>query len=370
MKKEPGLLNSSGQSLPLAVLAMGLIIGVAALTIDYGKVLGLRNESQTATSAAVLAAAKSLDQSLTGSSGQISFSSSSGTIAVALPDLQTADTQANQVYQDNILPAISHSSNLNTVTLTYSESLTGSYQSAQQFLQSHSSGIQLPLYIRASASGSTTMNFGSALGIPSAQVKPVSTAVLEADTQAAVNSNFVPLGMPTDPSGNNTCFPQSYLPGSTYFAYRGDSGGNTPPASPMPIKFLGVYGPGTDGWLKLSQKILQVGANVMYVKSKSGSSPWNRLPFQAGDRVILPLVYVKKDTCTTKSNDSPHGQVKLTGFITAKIDSVDPNSEGSHAGFTFTVLSDTAENDVPASPSTAIQSSMPYWFYYSLVPNS
>lgn len=356
MKKEPGLLNSSGQSLPLAVLAMGLIIGVAALTIDYGKVLGLRNESQTATSAAVLAAAKSLDQSLTGSSGQISFSSSSGTIAVALPDLQTADTQANQVYQDNILPAISHSSNLNTVTLTYSESLTGSYQSAQQFLQSHSSGIQLPLYIRASASGSTTMNFGSALGIPSAQVKPVSTAVLEADTQAAVNSNFVPLAMP-----NTT----TYTPGSQFYAYRGDNGkGHAPPSSPTPIKFLRIYGPGSDGWLTLSGSVLTVGSSG----GIPGSSEWNDLSGKGVNPsriVIFPMADPQTSTIHGRN-----GQVQISGFITAKIDSVDPNSEGSHAGFTFTVLSDTVENDVPASPSTAIQSSMPYWFYYSLVPNS
>ena len=198
------------------------------------------------------------------------------------------------------------------------------------------------------------MNFGSALGISAASVRPESTAVFYADTSAANNSNFIPLGMPNK---------YTYSPGTTFYAYRGDPGkGNSAPATPTPINFLGIYGSGADGWLQLNQQILQVGTSFNPAGTP-GSSLWNSLQIKKGDIVIFPVV-VSEKTLRGKN-----GTVPLCGFITAKIDAVNPNSKGSHAGFTFTVLSDTAENDLPSTPSP-IQSGTPYWLYYSLAPNS
>ncbi len=372
MKMFRGLKNSSGQSLPLVILFMGLIIGAAALTIDYGKVSALRNESQAATSAAALAATKSLEGSLqTGSAtgsftvksnGSITFSSLPATITLNLSNVYS---QANTVYQDNIRHAISHTSSLGTLVLTYSETPTGPTQSFNQ--SSSSATLTLPLYIHASASGSTSMNFASALGFAQAKVVPKSTAVFDADTSAVNNGNFIPLGMP------NT-YP--YQPGTTYYAYRGDNGNMSSSSSPIPIMFLGIYGSGSDGWLALGGPMLTVGSSA----GTPGSSEWNNLFGEgvvASRIVMFPLVDAQ--TSTIHGNN---GQVQLDGFITAKIDVVDPNSNGSHSGFTFTVLSDTAENDAlaacpPKDSSSddtpdpcAIQSGTPYWLFYSLAPNS
>ncbi len=343
MKKRTILENSSGQSLPLVVLFMGLIIGAAALTIDYAKVSALRNESQTATSAAALAAAKSLIPSGT-VSGEITLSST---------QLDRASFEANTVYQEDIAHTIHHTG-LGNVTLTYSVGKPSNPpETATQLSQS---SITAPIYIHASASGTTSMNFGAALGISAASVRPESTAVFYADTSAVNNSNFVPLGMPNK---------YTYSPGTTFYAYRGDKGkGNSAPATPTPIKFLGIYGPGSDGWLNLTGNVLTVGESA----GVPGSSEWNAknlttFIFSSGI-VIFPVVADQTSTI-----NGANGQVKLDGFITAKIDAVNPKSEGSHAGFTFTVLSDTAENDLPSTPSS-IQSGTPYWLYYSLAPNS
>ncbi len=346
MKKRTILENSSGQSLPLVVLFMGLIIGAAALTIDYAKVSALRNESQTATSAAALAAAKSLIPSGT-VSGEITLSST---------QLDRASFEANTVYQEDIAHTIHHTG-LGNVTLTYSVGKPSNPpETATQLSQS---SITAPIYIHASASGTTSMNFGAALGISAASVRPESTAVFYADTSAVNNSNFIPLGMP------NT---HTYSPGQTFYAYRGDSGnGNSPPTTPTPIKFLKIYGAGADGWLQLNQQILQVGTSLNQAKGTAGSKLWHSLPIKQGDIVIFPVI-VDTTNGKYKQLHGANGTVPLYGFITAKIDAVNPKSEGSHAGFTFTVLSDTAENDLPSTPSP-IKSGMP-WLYYSLAPNS
>ena len=353
MKKRTILENSSGQSLPLVVLFMGLIIGAAALTIDYAKVSALRNESQTATSAAALAAAKSLV-----SSGPVS-----GGIKLSLQQLNGVNgalSEAKTVYQEDIAHTIHHTG-LGNLKLTYSVGKPSNppETAAQLSQQSIANPITVPIYIHASASGATSMNFGAALGISAASVRPESTAVFYADTSAVNNSNFIPLGMP------NT---HTYSPGQTFYAYRGDSGnGNSPPTTPTPIKFLKIYGAGADGWLQLNQQILQVGTSLNQAKGTAGSKLWHSLPIKQGDIVIFPVI-VDTTNGKYKQLHGANGTVPLYGFITAKIDAVNPKSEGSHAGFTFTVLSDTAENDLPSTPSP-IKSGMP-WLYYSLAPNS
>ncbi len=369
MKKRTILENSSGQSLPLVVLFMGLIIGAATLTIDYAKVSALRNESQTATSAAALAAAKSLERTLQqqygGSNGSITFTLPSGTISVSSSDFVSAYNQANTVYQDNIRRAISHTSALGTLVLTYSESPTGKVESANELLTTNST-ITLPLYIHASASGATAMNFGSALGISAASVRPESTAVFYADTSAVNNSSFVPLGMPLNQCNGQ---PTSYTPGTLFTVTRVAGKNHTCPSSPTTIDFgphgSGSYGHGSFGWLNLAGNVLTVGESA----GTPGSSEWNILQTEgvtSSRIVIFPVV----NGHLTGHN----GQVKLYGFITAKINAVNLNSQGklatgNNAGFTFTVLSDTAENDLPSTPSS-IQSGTPYWLYYSLAPNS
>ena len=357
MKKRTILENSSGQSLPLVVLFMGLIIGAAALTIDYAKVSALRNESQTATSAAALAAAKSLEEQLA-PSGTVS-----GGITLSSTQLSTASSEANAVYQEDIAHTIPHT-RLRNVTLTYSVgNPSAPPETAAQLSQS---SITAPIYIHASASGATSMNFGAALGISAASVRPESTAVFYADTSAVNNNNFIPLGMPLDQLNTQ---PFSYTPG-TQFTVERKSGKCS--SSATTIEFgphgFGSYGPGSFGWLNLAGNVLTVGESVP-TKSpgKPGSSNWNFL-YKEGVTssriVIFPVVNNQTSTI-----HGANGTVPLCGFITAKIDAVNPNSKGSHAGFTFTVLSDTAENDLPSTPSS-IQSGTPYWLYYSLAPNS
>jgi hypothetical protein len=346
---------------------MGLIIGAAALTIDYAKVSALRNESQTATSAAALAAAKSLV-----SSGPVS-----GGIKLSLQQLNGVNgalSEAKTVYQEDIAHTIHHTG-LGNLKLTYSVGKPSNppETAAQLSQQSIANPITVPIYIHASASGATSMNFGAALGISAASVRPESTAVFYADTSAVNNSNFVPLGMP------NT---HTYSPGQTFYAYRGDSGnGNSPPTTPTPIEFFKIYGSGSNGWLQLNQQILQVGTNLNFpVKGTPGTSPWNFLPIQEGDIVIFPVA--NKQASSINGNT---GTVPLIEFITAKINAVNLNSQGKpatgkNAGFTFTVLSDTAENDWPSGcviqkttqtlPSYCSQGSTPYYYSYSLAPNS
>ena len=375
MKMLRGLKNSSGQSLPLVILFMGLIIGAAALTIDYGKVSALRNESQAATSAAALAAAKSLDQSI---GNPITFNSSNSSPSVLLNsnELEAVYTQANTVYQDNIRHAISHTSSLGTLVLTYSETPTGPTQSFNQSSSSSSSSVTLtlPLYIHASASGATPMNFASALGFSQAKVTPESTAQLDVDTSAVNNGNFVPLGMPLTST-------YTYTPGTQYTVIRGsDRSSNSSSSTNICFAhgYPGSYGSGSFGWLDLPTNVLNVGESL----GTPGSSEWNILSQEgvvASRLVMFPLV--------GQATGSGSGvKVVLDGFITARIDAVDPNSNGSHSGFTFTVISDTAENDALSCSSHAIsshtsssddtpdpcsiQSGTPYWLFYSLAPNS
>ncbi|OLZ08395.1 hypothetical protein BFX06_06105 [Sulfobacillus thermosulfidooxidans] len=369
-----GLRDTKGQSLPIVILFMGLIIGAAAVTIDYGKVSALRNQAQTATSAAALAAAKALSSDL--SNG---YNATNGTYTI---NPQNPTNVADQVYSQNIRSAIANSGLSNPPIVKY---FLGGSSTAVATLPSQLVSTNFPIFITVSASGTTPMNFGSALGIPVAKVKPLSTA--EVGFQAEVStSGMVPLGLPAGPIADlpiqNPDGPtgwDSYLTvGSKFFVYGGNQSGNGPAEQPgvTYIQLQNAYGSGLMGWL-YSKKYLPSELSIpsLNLQPQTGSCSWaqmlNRssLPsdscsfgqyIQPGQIVYFPVV-----NPNPKANNGQNSTLPVVGVVTAQI-LTDPSGSGINTGFELKILSQTAVNQtLNYNASSSITN-----FSYSLVPNN
>ncbi|WP_171822738.1 pilus assembly protein TadG-related protein [Sulfobacillus thermosulfidooxidans] len=387
--------DTKGQSLPIVILFMGLIIGAAAITIDYGKVSALRNQAQSASSAAALAAAQTLAAEI---NGEVSSSNSNTQGYVNVP-LTNPTTVAQKIYQENIKSAIAHSNSLNTCTVTY---YIGSLN-PQDKVSSNPSSIQLginsPIYVQVTSSGTTTMNFGSALGIGSANITPKATAA--ATIQFKISNGLVlPLLLPVSNPLSSTGNWQNYWrDGEVYAAYRGDGSGNVPSwttgiASTNIIayhkswKSLGdgcsksaIFGDGGFGWYNNNEYAsLQVGE---VIKGKAGSNEWQHAlaSINPGQTVVLPVAYPHSyDQNTESGNKCPNDSAKtveIYGFVTATIDSVHDthdsvnnmnNTNGEpDVGFSFTIDHRYAVSSTLSSNNTT-NLSLSYTAY--LVPNN
>ncbi|POB09799.1 hypothetical protein CO251_12925 [Sulfobacillus sp. hq2] len=334
-----GWRNESGQVLPITVLFMGLIIGAAAISIDVAKVSALRNQAQTATSAAALAAAQTLAREL-----QSGYNASANSDSIQYPSNPTA--VADMIYQSNIKTAIPNNGlDSNPVVHYY----LGTSKTPITVLPSTITASQLPIYVTVQASGSTVLNFASALGISMANVKPLATAVV--DPQAEANTaGMVPLAMPAsanlplaNPYGSDGW--DSYLMVSKiYDAFRGSANGGVPSwvTTGTPINFHQIYGAGGMGWIEMFNSYQQLAFQNYIVAGSTGSSYWNDLSKYGivdGATVYFPVA-----NPTPTSNKGENAVIPIVGFITAKILNV-PNTQGTNAGFEFKVISQLALND-------------------------
>ena len=341
--KRKGLGSESGQVLPITVLFMGVIIGAAAISIDVAKVSALRNQAQTATSAAALAAAQTLANNVSG--------------ATVLGDPTTA---ADTVYQDNIRSAIGNNGLNKKPTVTYSLRTQNGTLISEGSLPTT---ITVPIYIHVRAAGTTPMNFGQALGISTAKVDPESTAVV--GTQVGIGANsYAPFLLPDE----------SWQIGDTYNIIKGSGvGKNTAPSGTTGFSNLqNLYTSGTFGWLGTTSPALYVSPQP------SGSA----LPNGAVDEVpvITGVRTAWQNPCHVFGNGcssglsvftfpvgnqalaTGHGHynvVPISGFLTAKI--VDAGKQF----FTIEILSNMAQSNqiVGNGPNSSAIS-------YSLVPNN
>ena len=343
--KRKGLGSESGQVLPITVLFMGVIIGAAAISIDVAKVSALRNQAQTATSAAALAAAQTL-------AGELQAGSSANGATISSPGSPTQE--ADIIYHSNIETAIPNSGLSTAPTVEYY--LGGG--SPVTVLPSSINSNQLPIYITVQANGSTPMNFAAALGVSSAKVKPLATAVVTTQTEAST-TGMVPLAMPasavlpsSSPYGVGGW--DNYLIKGQYFdAYRGSSSGKTPSwvTGGTPINFHNIYGSGGMGWLANFSSLSQLDFEDYNAAGGTGSSYWNNLAAYG----ITPqaTVYFPVGNPNPKDNNGSNSTIPIVGFVTAKIISVSGQT-GTNAGFEFQVQSQVALNDTNIVKNSSI----------------
>lgn len=343
--KRKGLGSESGQVLPITVLFMGVIIGAAAISIDVAKVSALRNQAQTATSAAALAAAQTLANDVSGTAGSTD-----------------PTTAADTVYQDNIRSAIGNSGLNNNPTVTYS---LGSPNGT--LIGSLPAKITLPIYIHVRAAGTTPMNFGQALGISTAKVDPESTAVV--GDQVAIGANsYAPFLLPEG----------DWKVGCTYNIIKGPGDASPPPSNCPTSSSQLVFAPGSFGWLSGT-------SSALYVAPPNPGIPPTAMPTGAYDYVTTetgakrwdnPCI-VFKNGCTTGSEPTftfPEGylptyrhefgeghnnSIPISGFLTAKIVGY------GQQYFTIEVLANMAQStqNIGQGPNSSAIS-------YSLVPNN
>ena len=369
--KRKGLGSESGQVLPITVLFMGVIIGAAAISIDVAKVSALRNQAQTATSAAALAAAQQMVSQI---NGEVVQGASTGSISTTGPT-----AAAQEIYKSNIATAIGHSSNLNNCQVSYYVGST--LQPSASFTLS---SLTVPVYVRVTAEGNTPMNFGAALGISSALVKPEATAEVVPQSEISTNS-MLPLLLPAT-AGHVANLPLSsttintwsiyWQTGSEYAVYRGN-GTSSPPSWTSVVSRnniisyhkngvgggSGIFGDGSFGWISGLSTTLATGSNVSVVPGAAG---WRtRLAnVAAGQLYVVPIAnpvtfHGEKSTST------------ILGYATITIDEVNnsvSNGGDSNLGFAFTLDSDTA---LPGDTiSTSTPPSSPVNYSVQLVSNS
>lgn len=365
-----GLGSESGQVLPITVLFMGVIIGAAAISIDVAKVSALRNQAQTATSAAALAAAQQMVSQI---NGEVQ-GTSKGSISTTEPT-----AAAQEIYKSNIATAIGHSSTLNNCQVSYYIGSTP--QPSGSFTLP---SLAVPVYVRVTAEGNTPMNFGAALGISSASVKPEATAEIVPQSEISTNS-MLPLVLPAT-AGDVTKLPLSsttintwstyWQTGSEYAVYRGN-GTSSPPSWTSVVSRnniisyhkngvgggSGIFGDGSFGWISGLSTTLATGSNVSVVPGAAG---WRtRLAHvAAGQLYVVPIA----NPVTINGENSTS---TILGYATITIDVVNKNvSNGGdlNLGFVFTLDSDTA---LPGDTiSTTTLPKFPVNYSVQLVSNS
>lgn len=363
-----GFRDTKGQSLPIVILFMGLIIGAAAVTIDYGKVSALRNQAQSASSAAALAAAQTLATEI---NAQIS-SSNSATQGYVDISLTNPTTLAQKIYEKNIRTAIAHSNSLNTCTVTYYIGSLNTQDKVSSDLSSIQLTINSPIYVQVTSSGTTTMNFGNALGVGTAKITPKATA--EDVIQFQISNGLVlplllPVSNPLSATGN---WRNYWSDGAVYAAYRGDGSGYVPSwtsgiASSNVIAYhksgktsgtgcskSGIFGDGGFGWYN-NKKYSSLKAGEV-IKGNAGSNEWRHaLAFlNPGQTVVLPVAYpYTYDQNASSKQNCPNDSAKtveIYGFVTATIDSVHDTHGEPGIGFSFTIdhrysISSTVSSD-------------------------
>lgn len=340
-----------GQVLPLTVLFLGVLLGASALVIDVGRVRLLRDQTSAAATAAALMAAQVLTRQL---NGEIS---SSNPPSIAAVDTATAQQDAVAVYATNMAHALPNSGlgtpasvTIQPITSTYLESLP---PNSPQY-QALSADVGMIL-ITVSATGTTPMYFGGAVGVPTAQIHEMASALVGLQT-GVPTTNLVPLAMPATGDNQTLSLPippndwTNYIArGQSYFAYRGNNGGHVPsepagtPSGTIPINFLGLFGAGNDGILSWgSPPYVNLGNAFAGV---TGSAEWNAFTsLPVGKTAILPV---------GDSVHNGHGTIQVVGFITAKIDAV-AGGKGTNAGVVFTIEDMSA--DVPTATLTGVGS--------------
>ncbi|WP_242823867.1 pilus assembly protein TadG-related protein [Sulfobacillus thermosulfidooxidans] len=410
MKEIHELKPTSGQALPIVILFMGLIIGAAAVTIDYGKVSALRNQAQSASSAAALAAAQVIANEI---NADLSSSNTSVTI-----NLANAENTAKAIYAENMNTAIAHSSSLNSCYVSISltpEKSSGKDKNQEKKDKNQDSGddnqnsqqltvyLDSPIYVQVSSSGTTPLNWGSLLGIPTAQITP--KAMAEASIGSSV---LVPLLLPD--------WQNYWFKGSQYAVYRGSGDSSAKPSwtqteNISPCHIIAYhkqnqnngdsstsgcnnsvfYGNGEFGWIKTDNQSSKANNNNLYVgdvvKFSTGTEQWKQeldpkktiRPLSPGQVVILPVAYPYSDkekqdngNASSDKTDNKDKSAQIYGFITATINYINPpaaagkdgsdNQSETDIGFSFTV------DQVDSSNSTS-----PFFttlYSVHLVPNS
>lgn len=349
--------SKSGQVLPVAVLFLGVLVGSAAMAIDVAKLSALRNQAQTAVSAAALAAAQVATQEL---NGQIVQYHPTPITAAIYSNVDSANSPASQaaisVYHTNIMRAIPNQGLSSNPTITYTVTSSGK------------------LLIKVSASGTTQLSFGRVLGVPLGHVVQSATAEVAAQVGASTQ-NMLALAFPSvgnssppETSLGSTQWQHNMPPGQSFYAYRGDHGtGTVNPPSGSPsgtevVKFLDVYGSGNDGHIQLPSNMLTTQSSLADA-SGTGSSYWKTLSsLKSGTVTTIPI------------GNSYHlnggGSISIVGFITVTIDSTSQRSTaGTHAGFVFTVDSLSANTPDQQLVGTNSSSFSIGSFGFSLVPN-
>ncbi len=358
--KRKGLGSESGQVLPITVLFMGVIIGAAAISIDVAKVSALRNQAQTATSAAALAAAQQIASQINGEVQGIS----------TRPISTTGPTAAAQeIYKSNIATAIGHSSTLNNCQVSY---YIGSTPQSSGSLNLTS--LTVPVYVRVTAEGNTPMNFGAALGISSASVKPEATAEIVPQSEISTNS-MLPLVLPAT-AGDVAKLPLSsttintwstyWKPNQQYAAYRGNGNGLIPQwAESLGHNYIipyhkstgsGILGDGLFGWFPVSST-LSIGNNISGIP---GAAHW---------KAVLKNVENNQVYIVPIGNPDPNENKEITvlGFATITIDAVYGRKSEPNVGFLFTLDGDTA---LPGNTILGSKTPTPVNYSVQLVSNS
>lgn len=366
--------DRAGQSLPLVMVFMGLILAMAAVTIDVGKVLSLRNQAQSASSAAALAAAENINAQINTQLNPVTTASGYVTVTLTNPT-----SLAQAIYANNIKTAIPHSSSLNTCQVTYflgslKNPVTGDPASVSLTVNS-------PIYVQVRSSGTTTMTFGSAIGVGIANVAPLATA--ESGAQANVSTlKMLPLLLPlTNPLSNtNQAWRNYWADNQDYAVYRGSGSGKTPSwtGSYPPANVIayhkspgdgtcggsGIFGSGGFGWFdKENESTLGVD---QVIQGQPGTEDWKSglQSLQTGQEVILPVAYPYGGSgCKDTSKE-----VTVYGFVTATILSVHDQGGETGIGFSFHVDHRYAVNST-ASPNNP-SSSLAISYSAQLVPNS
>ena len=374
-KKRKGLGSESGQVLPITVLFMGVIIGAAAISIDVAKVSALRNQAQTATSAAALAAAQQIASQIN-DVVQANGTTSSSTVPIVTMGPTAA---AQEIYKSNIATAIGHSSNLNNCQVSYYVGST--LQPSASFTLS---SLTVPVYVRVTAEGSTPMNFGAALGISSASVKPEATAEVVPQSKISTSS-MLPLLLPAT-AGSETNLPDNkvntwstyWTIGKKYAVYRANASGKVPSWIPNGINYPYLipyltgggsggtgstkFGNGVFGWISNLNSTLTIGEPVSV---NPGTHGWSTELANVVARQLYVIPIANPMTIDGQNSTS-----NILGYATITIDEVNnevSNGGESGLGFVFTLDSDTA---LPGDTLSASTPQNPVNYSVQLVSNS
>lgn len=328
------------------------------MAIDVAKLSALRNQAQTAVSAAALAAAQVATQEL---NAQIVQYHPTPITAAIYSNVDSANSPASQaaisVYHTNIMRAIPNQGLSSNPTISYTVTSSGK------------------LLIKVSAAGTTQLSFGRVLGVPLGHVAQSATAEVAgqvgASTQNMLALAFPSVGNSSPPhkSLGSTQWQHNMPPGQSFYAYRGSNGSGTvkpPSGSPSGtevVKFFNVYGSGNDGHIQLPSNMLTTQSSVTEDASGTGSSYWKTLSsMKPGTVTTIPI--------GNSYHLNGRGSISIIGFITVTIDSTSQRSTaGTHAGFVFTVDSLSASTPDQQLVGTNSSSFSIGSFGYSLVPN-
>lgn len=363
--------SKRGQAIPITIIFIGVIAGAAAISVDVGRVYALRHQAHLATSAAALAAAQSVSNEL----NQAVEADPTVTPSISTVNVSSPEAAADAVYQQNIKTALPNSGLGGNPTVTIqpiTENYLGTLSSTSPQYKALSPDVGMIL-VEVSASGSTPMYFGRAVGVPTAGVRETSAALVGVQN-SLIKKALLPLAIPatgnsTPPtsSADNYSWEKNITVGTSYFVYRGSNGSHEPslpagtPSSAIPIKYHNFFGSGNDGILLYgSGSYVTIGSTVgtvSTVRAKRGSSEWNTLSNETpGQTIYLPV----------GNSDKDHSNITVVGFITATIIAGNGNT-GANAGFSFTVTG--MGGGLPTSQLTGLGSDPKYApsFMYQLV---